>query len=64
MDEANSRIATSLIVLTEKEKKQSGNYDAILTAWVKVLTPKRRTSIVIELGSKVQTPTGNLSEPD
>jgi hypothetical protein len=51
-NESNSRIVTSLIVLTEKEKKESGDYDAILTAWVKVWTPKRRTSIVKELRSK------------
>lgn len=50
-NESNSRIATSLVVLTEKEKKESGDYDAILTAWVKVLTPKRRTRIVRELSS-------------
>lgn len=50
-NETNSRIATSLIILTEKEKKESGDYDAILTAWVKVFTPKRRTEIIKELGS-------------
>lgn len=50
-NETNSRIATSLIILTEKEKKESGDYDAILTAWVKVFAPKRRTTIIKELGS-------------
>jgi hypothetical protein len=49
-NETNSRIATSLIILTEKEKKESGGYDVILTAWVKVLTAKRRAAIVKELG--------------
>lgn len=51
-NDANSKISTSLIVFTEKEKKESGGYDAIVTAWVKVLTRKRQASIVKELSSK------------
>lgn len=50
-NQSNSRIVTSLIVMTDKEKTESGDYDAILTAWVKVLTTKRRINIVKELGS-------------
>ncbi|PSR55816.1 hypothetical protein AHMF7605_21100 [Adhaeribacter arboris] len=38
----NSRIATSLIVLSEEEKVESGGYDAMVTYWVKVLGSKRK----------------------
>lgn len=49
--EANSEVVSSLIVLNENERIESGHYDAIVTAWVKVLTPKRRRIIIRELSS-------------
>jgi len=37
----NSKIASSLIVLSEQDKTEYG-YDAILTYWVKVISPKEK----------------------
>lgn len=37
----NSKIASSLIVLSERDKAEYG-YDAILTYWVKVISPKEK----------------------
>jgi hypothetical protein len=48
----SSRIVTSLVILTETERSRSGGFDAIVTAWVKVLTDKRRKKIVEVLGSE------------
>ncbi|HUX53289.1 MAG TPA: hypothetical protein VMV56_02615 [Williamwhitmania sp.] len=47
--ENNKKIATTLIVLTEKEKIESGGYDAILTYWVKFLTDNRRKKIIQQI---------------
>jgi hypothetical protein len=44
----NSQIVTSLLILTKEEKFDSG-YDAIVTAWVKVLTDKNRKKIIRKL---------------
>jgi len=44
----NSEIVTSLFILTEEENADSG-HDAIVTAWVKTLTDKRRKKIIREL---------------
>lgn len=41
----NSKIASSLIVLNEQDKAEYG-YDAILTYWVKVITPKGTQKIL------------------
>ena len=41
-NEANSRVVTSLIPLNEKEKLDSGGYDAIVTCWVKAFGGTRR----------------------
>lgn len=49
--ETNDRIATTLHVLTYKEKIESGGYDAIVTAWVKLLPYGRRRKIIKELGT-------------
>ena len=41
-NERNERIATTVILLTEKEKVESGGYDAVVTYWVKVFGGTRR----------------------
>ena len=41
----NSKIASSLIVLSEQDKADYG-YDAILTYWVKVINPKTNQKIL------------------
>jgi hypothetical protein len=41
----NSKIASSLIVLSEQDKAEYG-YDAILTYWVKVITPKGNQKVL------------------
>ena len=41
----NSKIASSLIVLSERDKAEYG-YDAILTYWVKVINPNRNHEIL------------------
>lgn len=46
--ENDSEVVSSLYILTEGERQASG-YDAIVTAWVKVLTNKRRGKLVRQL---------------
>lgn len=43
--EVSDEIATSLFVLKDEERSVSG-YDAIVTAWVKVLTNKRKAQML------------------
>ncbi|MEY5049942.1 MAG: hypothetical protein RLZZ175_3301 [Bacteroidota bacterium] len=52
LSESNKKIATTLIILSEKEKIESGGYDAILTYWVKVVTESRKKKIIEEVKSK------------
>ena len=47
----NSKIATSLIVLNDKDKLEFG-YDAIVTYWVKVLTPKATKKLLKQTKEK------------
>lgn len=42
----------SPIFLTDEEKIKSGDYDVIITSWVKLLTDKRRRQIITELSYK------------
>ncbi len=44
--EYNDKISTSLVVLSEKEKEESGGYDAILLYWVKIFTDKSKSRII------------------
>lgn len=44
----NDEVMSSLYILTKEEKRSSG-YDAIVTAWVKILTDKRRDKVVRQL---------------
>lgn len=46
-----SKIATSLIVLNEQEKLECG-YDAILTYWVKIITPKVYKKVLLRAKDK------------
>ncbi len=45
----NSGITDSPIFLTPDERANSGDYDVIVTSWVKLLTDKRRRQIVSDL---------------
>ncbi|GAB4185823.1 MAG: hypothetical protein Kow00108_23270 [Calditrichia bacterium] len=45
----NSRIHTSLIIITEEEKNKSGGYDAILIHWVKIFTDSRKSKVINRL---------------
>lgn len=47
----NSKIATSLIVLNDNDKLEFG-YDAIVTYWVKVLTPKATKKLLKQTKEK------------
>jgi hypothetical protein len=47
--ESNKKIATTLITLTEKEKNDSGGYDAILTYWVKFLTNNQKKKVIKQI---------------
>jgi len=44
----NLRISTTLIILTEKERIESGGYDAIITYWVKVFPDIKKTIEMIK----------------
>jgi hypothetical protein len=46
---ANSGITDSAIFFTPDEKANSGDYDVVVTSWVKLLTDKRRRQIISEL---------------
>ena len=48
-DKNGNKISTGLIVLNEKEKIDSGGYDAIVTYWVKKFTTRRKRKIVKKL---------------
>jgi hypothetical protein len=47
--EHNSRISTSLIILSNEEKKKSGGFDAIIIYWVKIFTDGRKNKIIKQL---------------
>lgn len=44
-----NKIATWIVKLNEKEREISGDYDVIITYWVKVLTKKRKKKIINEI---------------
>lgn len=48
--EKDRRIATTVIVLSEKEKQKSGGYDAIVTCWVKVFSKWRKKKMIRKAG--------------
>ena len=50
--ENGESIATSLVILTPEEKIESGGYDAIITYWVKVFTPKSKKAIIEKLAAQ------------
>lgn len=47
--EGNDRISAQVETLTEEERKKSGEYDIIITFWVKQFTERRMRKILREL---------------
>ncbi len=45
----NSKPQISMILLTEKEKENSGGYDVLVFSWVKVYNPQKQYLIIEEL---------------
>ena len=51
-NENGNKIATWIVELNENEQKISGEYDVIVTYWVKILTKKRKKKIINEIKAR------------